>query len=110
MIEALLEFPIRLNSSKHPPILKSQYFPVLQAFGECVYPVMFGGEKPGQEKFDKLKEVLGWLETFVADDKFAAGNDSVTIADISLLATYSTMKVEIIKASMQNIFILSPGR
>ena len=41
----------------------------VQAFGECVYPLMFGGEKPGQDKFDKLKEVLGWLETFVADDK-----------------------------------------
>merc|ERR1711992_349742 len=34
-----------------------------KAFGECVYPVMFGGDKPGQDKFDKLKEVLGWLRT-----------------------------------------------
>ena len=42
---------------------------LVQAFGECVYPLMFGGEKPGQDKFDKLKEVLGWLEKFVADDK-----------------------------------------
>merc|ERR1711872_869272 len=63
-----------------------------KAFGDCVYPVMFGGEKVGQDKFDKLKEVLGWLETFVADDKFAAGTDSITIADLALLATYSTMK------------------
>merc|ERR1712088_175560 len=30
-----------------------------KAFGDCVYPVMFGGDKPGQDKFDKLKEVLG---------------------------------------------------
>lgn len=42
---------------------------MFKAFGECVYPLMFGGEKPGQEKFDKLKEVLGWVEKFVADDK-----------------------------------------
>jgi len=63
-----------------------------KAFGECVYPLMFGGEKPGQEKFDKLKEVLGWVEKFVADDKFAAGTDSITVADLALLATYSTMK------------------
>ena len=53
---------------------------------------MFGGEKPGQDKFDKLKEVLGWLETFVADDKFSAGTDCITLGDLALLATYSTMK------------------
>merc|ERR1711879_535601 len=35
-----------------------------KAFGECVYPVMFGGDKPGQDNFDKL----------------------------ALVATYSTMK------------------
>ena len=64
----------------------------LKAFSECVFPLMFRGEKPEQEKFDKLKEVLGWLDGFVADDKFAAGNDEMTIGDISLLSTYSTLK------------------
>ena len=54
---------------------------------------MFGGEKVGQDKFDKLKEVLGWLETFVAEDKFSAGTDCLTLGDLALLATYSTMKV-----------------
>jgi len=63
-----------------------------KAFGECVYPVMFGGDKPGQDKFDKLKEVLDWLDGFVKDGKFSAGNDDLTIGDLSLLATYSTMK------------------
>ena len=53
---------------------------------------MFGGDKPGQDKFDKLKEVLGWLETFVAEDKFSAGTDCITVGDLALLATYSTMK------------------
>jgi len=65
---------------------------ILQAFGECVYPVMFGGDKPGQEKFDKVKEVLGWVDGFVKDGKFSAGNDEMTIGDLALLATYSTMK------------------
>ena len=55
---------------------------------------MFGGDKPGQDKVDKLKEVLGWVNDFVADDKFAAGTSQMTLADISLLATYSTMKVK----------------
>ena len=54
---------------------------------------MFGGDKAGQDKVDKLKEVLGWVNDFVADDKFVAGNSQMTLADISLLATYSTMKV-----------------
>jgi len=63
-----------------------------KAFGDLVYPVMFGGDKPGQDKVDKLKEVLGWVNDFVADDKFAAGTSQMTLADISLLATYSTMK------------------
>jgi len=63
-----------------------------KAFGDCVYPVMFGGDKPGQDKFDKLKEVLGWLDGFVKDGKFSAGNDDLTIGDLALVATYSTMK------------------
>ena len=33
---------------------------VFKAVGECIYPVMMGGQKPAdiqQEKYDKLKEV-----------------------------------------------------
>merc|ERR1712013_802318 len=62
------------------------------AVGDCMYPIMFGGPLPGNDKFEKLKEVLGWVEGFVADNKFAAGTDWITIGDISLLATYSTVK------------------
>ena len=53
---------------------------------------MIGRPLPGQDKFDKLKEVLGWLEGFVEDDKFAVATDDMTIKDIALLATYSTVK------------------
>jgi len=63
-----------------------------KAFGECVYPVMFGGDKPGQDKYDKVKENLGWLDGFVKDGKFSAGNEDMTIGDLALLATYSTMR------------------
>jgi len=62
------------------------------ALADCMYPIMFGGPMPGDDKFEKLKEVLGWVEGFVADNKFAAGTDWMTIGDISLLATYSTLK------------------
>merc|ERR1711892_2857 len=59
--------------------------------GKCIYPVMFGGEKAGQDVVDKLKESLGWLDQFVRDGKFSAGTVDLTIGDLSLLATYSTM-------------------
>merc|ERR1711862_310628 len=63
-----------------------------KAFGDLVYPVMFGGDKPGQDKVDKLKEVLGWVDGFVAEDKFCAGTSNLTIADIAFVATYSSLK------------------
>ena len=58
-----------------------------------MYPVMFETGKPGQDKVDKLKEVLGWVDGFVAGDKFCAGTSHMTIADISFLATFSSFKV-----------------
>merc|ERR1712123_63948 len=36
-------------------------------------------------------ENLGWLDQFVKDGKFSAGTADLTIGDLSLLATYSTM-------------------
>ena len=60
---------------------------------------MFGGDKPGQDKVDKLKEVLGWVDGFVAEDKFCAGTTNLTIADIAFMATYSTLKVRLVTGS-----------
>ena len=63
------------------------------AFGDLVYPIMFEtGVKPGQDKSDKFQEVMGWMNDFVAGDKFAAGTSQMTIADLSLLATYSSIR------------------
>eukprot|EP00091_Calanus_sinicus_P011105 TRINITY_DN2528_c0_g1_i1.p1 TRINITY_DN2528_c0_g1~~TRINITY_DN2528_c0_g1_i1.p1 ORF type:complete len:119 (-),score=49.86 TRINITY_DN2528_c0_g1_i1:54-410(-) len=62
-----------------------------EAFGKCIYPVMFGGAVPGKDELDKVKENLGWLDDFVKNGKFSAGTDCLTIGDLSLLATYSTM-------------------
>merc|ERR1712241_1533006 len=33
-----------------------------KAFGDNVYPIMFGGPTPGQDKMDRFKEVMGWVE------------------------------------------------
>ena len=81
-----------------------------KAFGDLVYPIMLGGDKPGQDKADKFKEVklsipksiyqlinwkvMGWMNDFVAEDKFVGGTNEMTIADIALIATYSTIKVQ----------------
>ena len=53
---------------------------------------MFGSGKPGQEKADKLKETIRWVDDFVKGGKFAAGTSDLTIGDLSLLATYATLK------------------
>nr|QTW43614.1 GSTdelta/epsilon3 [Eurytemora affinis] len=66
-----------------------------KALSECIYPVMMGGQKPAdisKEKYDKLKETLGWLDGYVAGGKFAAGTTCITVADLALVATYSTLK------------------
>nr|ALS04353.1 glutathione S-transferase delta-epsilon 2 [Acartia pacifica]ALS04354.1 glutathione S-transferase delta-epsilon 2 [Acartia pacifica] len=62
-----------------------------KAFGDIVYPKLFGGAAPEQKHWDRLAEVLGWLNGFVAGGEFVAGTNHLTIADISLLATYSTI-------------------
>ena len=63
-----------------------------KAFGETVYPIMFGGEsKIPDEKFDKLKEVLGWANDFVKETGYVAGTDHLTIADICFASTYGTI-------------------
>jgi glutathione S-transferase len=50
-------------------------------------------------------QALGWLDSFVKDRKFMAGN-SLTIADISLLATYSTIKATGVSIFTRNFEIL----
>ena len=64
-----------------------------KAFGDCVYPIMFGGEK--EIKADakaRLPEVLGWVNDMIKETGYAAGTKQATIADYAFLATYSTIK------------------
>merc|ERR1712002_1137303 len=42
-----------------------------QALGKLIYPVALGSGKPGQDKADKLKETIGWVDDFVKGGKFA---------------------------------------
>ena len=62
-----------------------------KAFGDCCYPIMFGGPAPGPDKLERFKEVMGWVTDFVKPTGYMAGTESLTVADIAFLATYSTV-------------------
>nr|XP_053657101.1 glutathione S-transferase 1-1-like [Cherax quadricarinatus] len=61
-----------------------------QRWADYAYPV-FHGEKPEESKLSKVKEALGWLNLFLTDFTYAAGN-KITIADMCLVATVSTIE------------------
>ena len=54
--------------------------------------MMFGAPKPDETTFKKFYEVLSWANDFVKPTGYVAGTDHMTLADISFLATYSTVK------------------
>lgn len=49
------------------------------------------GQKPDPANLEKLKEALGWLDKFLTEYTFAAGN-KVTIADHCLISSVSTIE------------------
>lgn len=63
-----------------------------QRFGEYFYPVIFGNASFDPEKKTKMDEAVGFLNTFIGDSTYAAG-DKLTIADLALVATISTFDV-----------------
>uniref|UniRef100_A0A182YJR6 glutathione transferase n=1 Tax=Anopheles stephensi TaxID=30069 RepID=A0A182YJR6_ANOST len=63
-----------------------------QRFSEAFYPVMMEGKELNPEKVQKLDEALEFLETFLDKTAFAAG-DKLTVADLSLLASITTIDV-----------------
>ena len=60
-------------------------------FWKFQYPVLFGGPTPGADKDERAKEVLGWLNDFIKPTGYVAGTDHLTVADLALLASFSTM-------------------
>nr|WCC58221.1 glutathione S-transferase [Pharsalia antennata] len=61
-------------------------------FGDYFYPVAFGGASFDPEKLEKLNEAFKFLDGFLTDSEYAAG-DKLTLADLSLVATVSTCEV-----------------
>ena len=52
---------------------------------------MQGKEDIEKDKYNKLKEVLGWAKDFIAETGYVAGTAKMTIADICFLATLSSI-------------------
>ncbi|XP_060802263.1 glutathione S-transferase domain-containing protein DDB_G0274223-like [Amyelois transitella] len=61
-------------------------------FANYFYPTLFGGTKADEAQHKKLEEALVFLNTFLADQTYAAG-PQLTLADLSLVATVSTIDV-----------------
>jgi len=58
-------------------------------FADYYYPVIFGGASYEPEKLTKIQDAFKFLDTFLEDQEYAAGNN-LTIADLTLVATVST--------------------
>lgn len=65
-----------------------------QRFADYFYPQIFAKAPADPEKYQKLEEAFGFLNTFLEGSKYAAG-DSLTLADLALVASVST--IELIK-------------
>ncbi|XP_053660988.1 glutathione S-transferase 1-1-like [Anopheles marshallii] len=63
-----------------------------QRFSKVFYPVMMEGKELVAEDVVKLDEALDFLEIFLDKTAFAAG-DKLTVADLSLLASITTIQV-----------------
>ncbi|KAF9409094.1 hypothetical protein HW555_011441 [Spodoptera exigua] len=59
-------------------------------FGQYFYPQIFAGAKADDALLKKLEEALVFLNTFLEGNKYAVG-DKLTLADLSLVATVSTI-------------------
>jgi len=61
-------------------------------FADYYYPVVFGGASYDPEKLKKCEEAMKFLDTFLENSEYAAGN-KLTLADLTLVATISTYDV-----------------
>ena len=53
--------------------------------------IFMGAQEPAPNALEKLKEVLGFMNEKVKKTGFASGTDHLTLADLSYLATTSTL-------------------
>lgn len=63
-----------------------------QRLADYYYPQIFAKAPADPEKLQKLQDAVGFLDTFLEGQTYVAG-DTLTVADISLVATVSTLDV-----------------
>jgi len=63
-----------------------------QRYADLYYPQLFAKVPANPDNLKKLEDAVGFLNTFLEGQTYAAG-DTVTLADISLVATISTLDV-----------------
>ncbi|XP_058450858.1 glutathione S-transferase 1-like [Malaya genurostris] len=63
-----------------------------QRFSQHYYPVIFEGKQFSDETAQRMEEGFGFLETYLDGSVYVAG-DSLTIADLPILATITTIKL-----------------
>jgi glutathione S-transferase len=61
-----------------------------QRFADYYYPIIFRKMPADQEKFKALETAVDFLNTFLDGQEYAAG-DAITLADITLVASVSTL-------------------
>jgi glutathione S-transferase len=79
---------------KRAVILQRLFFDagtLYQRFADAYYPLMFAGVPLTEDKTKKLEEAFEFFNTFLAGSEFAAGG-SVSLADISLIASVTTIQ------------------
>ncbi|XP_052865859.1 glutathione S-transferase 1 isoform X1 [Anopheles cruzii] len=66
-----------------------------QRFAEYYYPQIFGQKLPADaDKLRAMEEALGFLDAFLdGGQRYVAGGDHYSIADLSILATMATFEV-----------------
>uniref|UniRef100_A0A182VPI9 glutathione transferase n=2 Tax=Anopheles merus TaxID=30066 RepID=A0A182VPI9_ANOME len=64
-----------------------------QRFGDYYYPQIFEGAPANEANFAKIGEALAFLDTFLEGERFVAGGNGYSLADISLYATLTTFEV-----------------
>jgi len=63
-----------------------------QRLADYYYPQIFAKQPADPEKLTKLEDALKFLDGFLEKSEYAAG-DNLTLADISLVATVSTLEI-----------------
>ncbi|XP_028968286.1 glutathione S-transferase 1 isoform X2 [Galendromus occidentalis] len=63
-----------------------------KAIGEYFYPKLIHGKEYDTEKEQKLKEVLGFLETFIGDHDFITGKEP-SVADLCIGSSLTMLEV-----------------